>query len=105
MVVKRFKSVGTKFDDEFERLKLVATKLHSLEWARKDKQQDTFAWEEYNLKMNMGSLPFFKENIEKELWEKKGHQEYLDLAKQVLEQVDFESAVTMLDLVKTLQGC
>lgn len=86
----QFQTVGTKFDSEEERIKLIATKLHSLSWKGKLNQgwQDGYIYE--------------KDENGFDNWDGKCHKEYCELAKHILSLGEFKDIATLLDIISEL---
>lgn len=81
----KFNAVGSKFDSEDERIKFIASKLHSLSWKnKKDRDvQDGYVYEGTD-------------------WSGEWHKEYYELAKSILENGSFECIATVLNIIDEL---
>lgn len=86
----QFQAVGTKFDSEEERIKLIATKLHSLSW----KGKLNWEWQDEYI--------YEKDENGFDDWDGKYHKEYYELAEHVLSLGEFEDIATLLDIVSEL---
>ena len=103
LVFKKFEPKGSKFNDELEQQKLVAVKIHTL--SNVDAQCDDFLWEEHTKIQQKQIFAIFGGKKPEDEWDKPGHKYYLELAKEVLKEVDFVSAVSMLDFAEELGCC
>lgn len=86
----KFKMVGDRFNDEEERIKFVARRLHHLSWKNKPNREEQ---DGYVFERDENGYPD---------WNGRYHKEYYALAKHILNLGEFENIATVIEIIDSL---